>query len=262
MKLKLSLITACLFLALSSFAQRYVTPTSDFIIDGNFINRTFYSIPTQSTFTGSLPGIYMSLHKNAPFGRTYLQANYNTGSLITDSNVLSNQSVNQINVSLGYAHHVGAYYPACKIMNPFLVGLIAKADIMTMTDDFSASEYFANAYSLDLLIGHDFNFNSENRLEITFFTPLLSYYTRDNLIFPDPEAENIEKHIGNGETSFLFAGRKSFGGNLVYHLYFTDTFGINVRYQFEKDDYEAPLEANTSDHQFSAGIVLHFDHGY
>lgn len=264
MKLKLSLITVCLFFALSSFAQRYITPTSDLIIDANFISRTLVQdyVSPQINNNGNLPGIYVSLHKNAPFGRTYLQANYNTGDLEGDGTTVLNQNVDQINVSLGYAHHIAEYYPACKIMNPFILGLIVKADMMNAEETVSETEVYANAYSVDFLFGHDLNFNSQNRLEITFFTPLISYYSVGTIGPADTEIENMDKYIGSGETSLLFSGRKSFGANLVYHVYFTDSFGINARYQFEKDDYENPLKTNTTDHQISAGIVLHFDHGF
>jgi len=263
MILRLSLLTIGLFFAMSSFAQRYITPTSDLIIDANFISRTLnqdYTFPARIN-TGNLPGIFISAHKNAPFGRTYFQANYNTGDLESE-NITLNQNVDQINISLGYAHHIAEYYPACKIMNPFLIGLIVKADMMNVEEPVAETEFYANAYSVDFLFGHDFNFNSQNRLEITFFTPLISYYSVGDISLRDTEVETMDKYIGAGETSLLFSGRKSFGANAVYHLYFTDSFGVNARYQFEKDDYENPLMVSTTDHQISAGIVLHFDRGY
>lgn len=264
MNRKINLLLICVLLSLSAMAQRYVTPTSDLIIDVNFLERTLTSnspINMQS-LDGNLPGLYFSYHKNAPFGRTYLQANYNTGDLEGTVNSSHNLNVDQINISLGYAHHIAQYYPACKIMNPFLLGLIVKADMMTAVDPVNSLELYGNTYSADILLGHDLNFNSQNRIELTFYMPLISYYTVGEYQQDITEIENSEKYIGSGETSLLFDGRKAFGGNIVYHLYFTDSFGVNLRYNFEKDDYENPIIIETLDHQLSAGIVLHFDQGY
>jgi len=261
MNFKILLVLACMVASLSLSAQRYVTPTSDFIIDANFLLRSVTpNTAGNITYEGMLPGLYVSTHKNAPFGRTYLQANYNTGDISNSGDLFENIfNVDQINVSLGYAHHIAQYYPACKIMNPFLLGLLVKADLMSMEEVTLNQEVYLNTYSLDLVIGHDLNFNSQNRLELTLFAPLITYYTTGTDILGAPQLEGIDRHIGNGESSFLFGDRTAFGGNAVYHLYFNNRVGINLRYNFETEEYSDNIKWKTLDHQISAGIVLHVD---
>lgn len=257
MRFKSIILSLILFSTISLSAQRYITPTSDLILDANFLLRNMSLLEPSVDRNGSLPGAYFSYHNNAPFGRTYLQTSYNTGDLESTDSSIPNLNVNQLNVSLGYAHHVGHYYPACNIMNPFLVGLVVKADLMNSDEPTLMEEFYSNAYSVDLLLGHDFNFNSLNRIEVTLYTPIISYYTAGRTD-ASIEIEESDKHIGSGETSLFYGDRKVWGGNIIYHLYFNESFGLNFRYNIESERIESPINISMMDHQVYGGIVLHF----